>query len=159
MPGVSIYIIAWPPHLLGQVVLHNSQQQSHPWFYLLLSSPCIKISLSWSQEPQSSPMTLRRGNSKAAPRWEDGVALSRVCMAELGLPGLPAQFQGPAWEPRALQQLQLSHRHRQGKPLSHTILLLLWHKVLPVRKCHFCCPIAQDFSCSSTETFVFFFRM
>lgn len=28
MPGVSIHVIAWPPHLLGQVVLHNSQQQS-----------------------------------------------------------------------------------------------------------------------------------
>lgn len=28
MSGASIYIIAWPPHLLGWVVFHSSQQQS-----------------------------------------------------------------------------------------------------------------------------------
>lgn len=160
MPGVSIYIIAWAPHLLSQVVSHNSQQPSHPWFFICcFLPPALRYHFLDPKSLNPFPCPWEGEILRQLPggRWQESLQLS-AGFAELGLSGLlPAQRWAPAWEPRAVQQLQLSHREGQGKPLSHRVLLLLLlPKVLPVRKCQSCCPIAQDFSCSFTKTFVLF---
>lgn len=131
-----------------------------PWFYLLLSSPSIKSSLSWSQEPQSSPMTLRRGNSRAAPKWE---------AAGVSSAGVTPGFAWLSWDYQGCCQPRAGPPHGSHAQFSNCSLVTarqslesqnpppLSPKALPVRKCHLCCPTAPDFSCSPTKTFLLCF--
>lgn len=97
--------------------------------------PCITRSPSRSREPRSSPVTLKKENSKAAPRWEVGASfllpsISAVfAVAALASPGLSpaivaghphAQFGGRGLVTRARQTPESQHHPSSSVTQSFT---------------------------------------